>query len=194
MANSTHGRRGGERKRRKHRITTTATTILPPALLEEYLETSVRKIVLIRRAVVAELRALEDRVRRLAVDVRRLGPLDPLQTVTACGGSCSSSRLRDALSCAGKAIVEMLRVLDFEGVAGDGAGGVSRRDLLSVFVGAVEFVRDAGNVLGVCERGVRGLEVGARREGGRDRGALGDICAALDQFPWGGLKGRVKGM
>ncbi|KAK5630761.1 hypothetical protein RRF57_006476 [Xylaria bambusicola] len=55
---------------------------------------------------------------------------------------------------------EMLRLLDFAGVE-----EISGRDMLRLFVDALDFVRDTGDVLGVCEMGVWEWEFGVRRFG-----------------------------
>lgn len=156
---------------------------IPQTILEEHLEARAQKVILVRRLIVAELRAIEDRAQRLAIDVRRL--FYPQTVITR----TSSREFRAAVLRASEATAEVLGLLDLEGIEEDTF--ISKADMLRVFVGAVDFVRDAGDALVVCEKDVREREVGVRREGG----GLEGICVALGDFPRVemGLKGRVKG-
>ncbi|KAI0490697.1 hypothetical protein F4859DRAFT_520395 [Xylaria cf. heliscus] len=50
---------------------------LPPEDIQETLDALVEKVLVVRRGIIADLDAVEDRVRRLRIDVRRLFPLPP---------------------------------------------------------------------------------------------------------------------
>ncbi|KAF2972702.1 hypothetical protein GQX73_g1004 [Xylaria multiplex] len=135
----------------------------PSGNVHEILDARVEKVIVIRRAIVAELHAISDRVRRLGVDIRRLG---------------YPRRCGRAVPRALAATEAQLRSTDFEGVS-----AISGEDMLRVFVGAVDFAREACGVLDLCESAIRRVEVDSRRRGEW----FGEICRTLDAFP--GVKG-----
>ncbi|KAI3323067.1 hypothetical protein HD806DRAFT_535559 [Xylariaceae sp. AK1471] len=140
--------------------------------LEAVLDAQVRKIVAIRREIIADLDAVEDRVVRLGSDLRRLHPL-PLSNTGRGYGQLIPRAL--------KATDEQRRCLDFEDI-GVGAEGkekvVEKESLLRVFVNAVWFVQEARDVLTFCERCVAKWNFAPRRE----RECFGEIRTALEIF------------
>ncbi|KAI1429426.1 hypothetical protein F5Y12DRAFT_402056 [Xylaria sp. FL1777] len=150
---------------------------VPPEDAQEILDARVEKVLVVRRAIVAELRTIEDRLRRLSVDVRRLSPPAPAPA----RGLCLCLGFGRALSRALAATRELLRTLDFEGV-----GDIAAGDMLRVFVDAVGFAGDAWDVLGVCERSVRDRGFGGSKDG---EGFGEEICEALGLFP--GVEGYM---
>ncbi|KAI0446563.1 hypothetical protein F4803DRAFT_472517 [Xylaria telfairii] len=133
------------------------------------LNAHVERIIVVRRGVIADLRAIEDRVRRLGLDIRRFLSGRPS------GYGQLSSRILTATE-------RQRRLVSFEGVS-----EVTKEEMLRVFLDAVNFAREARGVLAFCERVVRkwGFLCSSR-----DGECFGEIREALRRFPGLGFEYR----
>lgn len=133
------------------------------------LDADIRRVLAIRRAIIADLARVEDRVHRLEIDVRRLLPLSGQQQLGD-GDGASCIIFPPVLA----AVAEQRRLLCFQGVI-----DITREGILRVFRDAVAFARDAHAVGMRCEVCMRRWGASLRR--GRECWA--DIRAALGRFP-----------
>lgn len=135
----------------------------------------IRRVLVIHRAIIADLAEFEDRVHRLEIDVRRLLPLSGQQQLgdgNGNGNGNGDNRIFFPPVLAA-AVAEQQRLLCFQGVA-----KITREDMLRVFLDAVVFVREAHAVVMRCEVCVRRWGACLRR--GRE--CWTDMRAALERF------------
>ncbi|KAH8161733.1 hypothetical protein CIB48_g6508 [Xylaria polymorpha] len=128
----------------------------------EILDAHVERVSIVRRVIIVDLRVIEDQVRRLGFDIRRL-----LSGRPSGYGQLSSHILT--------ATEKQLRLVDFEGIS-----EVSKEEIFRVFLDAIDFAREARGVLAYCERVVRKWEFLCSA---RDGECFGEVYEALTRFP-----------
>ncbi|KAI1131997.1 hypothetical protein F5Y10DRAFT_284956 [Nemania abortiva] len=111
-------------------------TALTPDEVQVILNAGVGKVTAARRKILSDLDAVEDRVRRLGIDARRLLPL------SGRAGSHGVVFPRVLAVCK-----VQRRLLSFEGVA-----EASGQNILGMLVGSIELILEAADVLTFCER------------------------------------------
>jgi hypothetical protein len=141
---------------------------------EAALDAQVGKIMAVRRQLITDLDAVEDRLARLGHDLRRLQPFPPSHRGQ--GGRRLISRVVGA-------VVQQRRRLDFEDVSASVKGAekekfVDRKILLCAFVDTVWFVQETRGVLTFCERCVAKWNLAPER----GRQWLGEVSTALVRF------------
>ncbi|KAJ2991592.1 hypothetical protein NUW58_g2459 [Xylaria curta] len=137
----------------------------PPERRDEFqdiLDASVDKVLAVRRRIITDLGAIEDRICRLKSDIRRLLEIS--------GRHFGRGYIFPHILAAAE---ERRQLLSFEDVT-----RITREDMLRVFVDALEFVWEAHGVSATCEESVKIWRHFPRR----DKECFGDICTILKDF------------